>query len=147
MYCDACGAEVPDGAKFCPACGKRLVKNKSDTDYRGNRLNLEDRYGSGITKIRVPDEKKSPGVAAALGFFLGWIGLGPLGYGYLGQWNWFWITFVVEIIAYPLSLGLAYIVLPIIFAIHQHQMAKDINSMIDELSTSKEIGMENESVD
>jgi len=147
MYCDACGAEVPDGAKFCPACGKRLIINKMDTEYPGDRVHLGDKYGNGITKIRIPDEKKSPGVAGALGFFLGWIGLGPLGYGYLGQWNWFWITFVVEIIAYPLTLGLAYIVLPIVFAIHQHQMAKDINSMIDDLPTKREVRVGNENVD
>ena len=139
MYCDNCGAEIPDGARYCPNCGKKLVQDQPGDDCRGKGVDLESRYGSGITKIRIPDEKKSPGVAAALGFFLGWVGLGPLGYGYLGQWNWFWITFVVEIVAYPLSIGLAYIVLPIIFAIHQHQMAKDINRIIDELSVKKEI--------
>jgi len=88
-------------------------------------------YGNGITKLNIPDERKSPGVAAALGFFLGWVFLGPLGYGYLGQWNWFWLTFIIEIFAIPLTVGLAYIVLPIVFAIHQYQMAKDINRAID----------------
>ncbi len=92
---------------------------------------FEGMYGNGITKLSIPAERKSPGVAAALGFFLGWLFLGPLGYGYLGQWNWFWLTFVIEIFAVPLTVGLAYIVLPIIFAIHQYQMAKDLNRAMD----------------
>jgi class 3 adenylate cyclase len=25
MTCPACGAEAPDGARFCPECGQRLL--------------------------------------------------------------------------------------------------------------------------
>lgn len=25
MYCNSCGTQIPDGSKFCPACGKPLV--------------------------------------------------------------------------------------------------------------------------
>ena len=28
MQCPKCGAEAPDGARFCPDCGKRLPKPK-----------------------------------------------------------------------------------------------------------------------
>ena len=69
-------------------------------------------------------------MAASLGFFLGWILLGPVGYIYLGQWNWFWLTFVIQIFAIPLTAGVAYILLPVILAIHQYQMAKNLNEMV-----------------
>ena len=39
--------------------------------------------------------------------------------------------FVVEIVAYILTFFFgAYIILPIVFAIHQYQMAKDLNEML-----------------
>jgi len=130
MYCKNCGGEIPDNARFCPYCGGRLFIGGGLSGADAAEV-FDGMYGNGITKLNIPDERKSPGVAAALGFFLGWVFLGPLGYGYLGQWNWFWLTFIIEIFAIPLTVGLAYIVLPIVFAIHQYQMAKDINRAID----------------
>ncbi|UCF04345.1 MAG: zinc ribbon domain-containing protein [bacterium] len=121
MYCKYCGKEIAGNEEICIHCGKRL---RSEPFMR--RM-----YSYDLTKLKLPKESKNPGVAAAIGFFLGWICLGPLGYVYLGQWNWFWITFVVEIVAYALTLFFgAYIILPIIFAIHQYQMAKDLNEML-----------------
>lgn len=123
MYCQHCGKEVDEGATFCGFCGGALKKEVP----AGSRL-----YAWELTRLKVPEDTKNPGVAAAIGFFLGWLLLGPVGYVYLGQWNWFWLTFVVQIFAIPLTVGVAYILLPVLFAIHQYQMAKDLNNMVIE---------------
>lgn len=120
MYCKNCGKEIEDNSVFCVYCGKGI---KEESTGRGM-------YGHELTKLRVPNDTRNPGVAASIGFFLGWIMLGPVGYVYLGQWNWFWLTFVIQIFAVPLTAGVAYILLPIIFAIHQYQMAKELNEMV-----------------
>ena len=121
MFCKYCGKEIKGDEEVCFHCGKRL---------RGEPF-MKKVYSYDLTKLKLPKESKNPGVAAAIGFFLGWICLGPFGYAYLGQWNWFWITFVVEIIAYVLTFFFGgYIILPIVFAIHQYQMAKDLNEML-----------------
>ncbi len=122
MFCSHCGREVEEGSAFCPACGKPLAK-----DPPGG-WNL---YAHDLTRLSVPGEEKSPVAAALLGFFLGYILLGPAGYIYLGQWNWFWLTFVIQIFAIPFTAGLAYILLPVVFAVHQYQMAMQLNEMRD----------------
>jgi hypothetical protein len=123
MYCRYCGKEVSENDEYCVHCGKQLKKKSG-----GGLL-----YRYELFRLKAPKEKRSPGVAAAIGFFCGWIFLGPVGYIYLHQWNWFWITFLVQIIAYPLT-GVvpAYILLPIVYGIHQYQMANDLNEMLDE---------------
>jgi hypothetical protein len=121
MYCQNCGEKATEGRAYCENCGKPLEKAAPG----GNKL-----YAYELTRLTVPEETKNPGVAASLGFFLGWILLGPVGYVYLGQWNWFWLTFVIQIFANALTLGVAYILLPVIFAIHQYQMAKELNEMV-----------------
>lgn len=30
MYCENCGKELPDEAKFCPECGKNVLHDVSD---------------------------------------------------------------------------------------------------------------------
>lgn len=120
MFCQHCGKEIKEGSTFCPSCGKTL---KSEVPYRGM-------YEHELTKLKTPTDTKNPGVAASIGFFLGWIMLGPVGYVYLGQWNWFWLTFVIQIFAIPLTAGLAYILLPVVLAIHQYQMAKELNELV-----------------
>jgi len=121
MYCQNCGEKAREGSAYCENCGKPFGKAASGM----NKL-----YAYELTRLTVPAETKNPGVAASLGFFLGWILLGPVGYVYLGQWNWFWLTFVIQIFANALTLGVAYILLPVIFAIHQYQMAKELNEMV-----------------
>jgi hypothetical protein len=120
MYCKYCGTEIDSKADFCASCGKKLGD--------GNGQNVLYRHE--LTRIKAAKELKNPKAAAALGFFFGWIFLGPVGYIYLGQWNWFWLTFVLQLFAYPLTLGTAYPLLPIVFGIHQYQMAKDVNELI-----------------
>ena len=110
MYCQFCGREIADGSEACIYCGKGLEA----TTVPGKMYRHE------FTKLR-------PITAALLGFLLGWIFLGPVGYIYLGQWNWFWITFLIQIFAYPLTLFIAYPLLPVVFAIHQYQMASELN--------------------
>ncbi|MCK4548778.1 MAG: zinc ribbon domain-containing protein [Candidatus Krumholzibacteria bacterium] len=121
MYCQHCGKEAKEGSVFCENCGKPFEKAPPGA----GKL-----YAYELTRLTVPDDTRNPGVAASLGFFLGWILLGPVGYIYLGQWNWFWLTFVIQIFAIPLTAGVAYILLPVIFAIHQYQMAKELNEMV-----------------
>ena len=121
MYCQHCGKEAEENSAYCENCGRPLEK----APPAGRKL-----YAYELTRLTVPVETKNPGVAASLGFFLGWILLGPVGYIYLGQWNWFWLTFVIQIFAIPLTAGVAYILLPVIFAIHQYQMAEELNEMV-----------------
>ena len=121
MYCQHCGEKAMEGSAYCENCGRPLEKAPPG----GGKL-----YAYELTRLTIPEETKNPGVAASLGFFLGWILLGPVGYIYLGQWNWFWLTFVIQIFAIPLTAGVAYILLPVIFAIHQYQMAKELNEMV-----------------
>jgi len=90
--------------------------------------------GSEWTRLRPLREPKSPGLAGFLGFVLSWIVMGPVGYIYLGQWNWFFITVVVTIIAIPLTAGVAYALFPFVFAFHQYQMARELN---EHLATRK----------
>ncbi len=134
MYCKYCGTELHEGDRFCVSCGRKTE----------GRAEVKKIYSHEWTTLKVPDVRKSPGGAAAIGFFLGWIFLGPLGYVYLKQWNWFWITFVLEIFAIPLTLGIAWLLLPIVFAIHQYQMAIDLNRMIDYHGNGEVVPVEDE---
>ena len=121
MFCKHCGKELDDNSETCVHCGRRL--RTSFTTF------LES---SELTQLRPQSSVKSSGLAGFLGFILGWFCIGPVGYIYLGQWNWFWITIVISILAYPLTgfIG-AYVVFPFIFAFHQHQMAKDLNALLE----------------
>jgi hypothetical protein len=119
VYCKYCGKEIGEKVEICPNCHRR-VRSSFSTFLESNEL----------TKLKPIREEKSPGLAGFLGFFLSWILLGPLGYVYLGQWNWFWITLIISVIAYIPTIGLAYILFPFVFAFHQHQMAKDLNESL-----------------
>ncbi len=119
MFCKHCGKDVEPKAELCVHCGRRL--RSTVTAFFEN---------SELTQLRPQDAPKSPGLAGFLGFMMGWLFLGPVGYIYLGQWNWFWVTLVITIVAYPLTVALAYPVFPFIFAFHQYQMARELNEMI-----------------
>ena len=119
MYCQFCGREIAEGSETCIYCGKSLDATPVQSKM----------YRHEFTRLKPITEEKNPKVAALLGFLLGWILLGPVGYIYLGQWNWFWITFVIQIFAIPMTALLAWVILPIIFAIHQYQMANELNLM------------------
>jgi hypothetical protein len=119
MYCKYCGQQIDDKAEICVHCGRRVRSSLSSM--------LENNE---ITRLRAIKESKSPGLAGFLGFCLSWILLGPLGYLYLGQWNWFWVTLVISVIAYPLTFGLAYVLFPFIFGFHQYQMARELNEAL-----------------
>lgn len=126
MYCKYCANEIDERTEVCPHCGRRVRSSLS--------VFLDN---SELTRLRPVREKKSPGLAGFLGFFLSWVLLGPVGYLYLGQWNWFWITLAISIVAYPLTFGVVYVLFPFVFAFHQHQMAKDLNEAL-EMSRSRE---------
>ena len=120
MFCKNCGKEVDQKAEICVHCGTRLRSSMSSF--------LEN---SEWTQLRPQQTVKSPGLAGFLGFVLGWCLLGPFGYLYLGQWNWFWITIVITIVGYPVTFGVAWVLFPFIFAFHQYQMAKELNDMLE----------------
>jgi sterol desaturase/sphingolipid hydroxylase (fatty acid hydroxylase superfamily) len=119
MFCKYCGKEIDEKAEICVHCGRR-VRSSISSFFESNE----------ITRLRPVKDQKSPGLAGFLGFLLSWILLGPLGYLYLGQWNWFWITLVITIIAYPLTFGLALVLFPFIFGFHQYQMARELNEAL-----------------
>lgn len=119
MFCKHCGKEIDDKSAICVHCGRKL-----SSGFAGAFEESE------LTRLRPQATPKSPGLAGFIGFVLGWLFLGPFGYVYLGQWNWFWITLVITVVAYPLTVGIAYVLFPFIFAFHQYQMARELNSMI-----------------
>jgi TM2 domain-containing membrane protein YozV len=128
MYCRYCANEIEEKAEICVHCGRRVRSSISNF--------LEN---SELTRLRPTKELKSPGLAGFLGFFLSWVFAGPLGYLYLGQWNWFWLTFAISLVAYPLTLFTAYVLFPFIFAFHQHQMAKELNETLEMSKSRKEL--------
>ncbi len=127
MFCKYCAKEIDDKAEVCIHCGRRVRSSFSGF--------LEN---SGLTRLRPIKEPKSPGLAGFLGFFLSWVLLGPIGYLYLGQWNWFWVTFAISLVAYPLTFGVVYVLFPFIFAFHQYQMAKELNDAFEMTKDHKE---------
>jgi hypothetical protein len=119
MYCKYCGREVDEKAELCVNCGRRIRSSVSSF--------LE---GSEFTRLKPQREPKSPGLAGFLGFVLSWLLMGPVGYIYLGQWNWFFITVVISVVVYILTFGLAYALFPFVFAFHQYQMARELNETL-----------------
>ena len=126
MFCKHCGKEIEEKAELCVHCGRRL--RSSFSTFMEN---------SELTQLRPQRAIKSPGLAGFLGFVLGWLLLGPVGYLYLGQWNWFWLTIVISIIAYPVTFGTVYVLFPFIFAFHQYQMAKELNELVGQQPPSR----------
>jgi hypothetical protein len=120
MFCKFCGKGTEEKAEICTHCGRRL--RSSFTTFFEN---------SELTQLRPQKSVKSPGLAGFMGFILSWLFVGPAGYIYLGQWNWFWITLVITIVAYPLTFGLAYLLFPVIFGFHQYQMARELNATVE----------------
>lgn len=116
MYCKYCGKEIDEKAEICVHCGRRIRSSFS------SMLESND-----VTRLRPIKEEKSPGLAGFLGFLLSWVFLGPVGYLYLGQWSWFWLTLIITVFAYPLTAMMAYVLFPFVFAFHQYQMARELN--------------------
>lgn len=72
MYCEKCGKELREGARFCPGCGEALQAVKSDkkelTDMSDTAADKR------ITAVgRKPEKSKT--TAGILGIFLGGFGL------------------------------------------------------------------------
>ena len=117
MYCEYCGGEIGDRAGYCGSCGKKVRDGEAPKTGSGHEL----------TRMTAPKGRKNPKAAAALGYFLGFFG-----YIYLGQWNWFFLAFVIWFVAIPFTALSSLFVLPIVFAIHQYDMAEDINKLLAE---------------
>jgi len=119
MYCKYCGREADEKADLCVHCGKQVRRSVSTF--------LES---SEFTRLKPQQVPKSPGLAGFLGFVLSWMFMGPVGYIYLGQWNWFFLTVVVYTFVLILSLGFGWAVFPFVFAFHQYEMARELNGML-----------------
>jgi hypothetical protein len=129
MYCKYCGREVDEKAELCVHCGRRIRSSVA--------VLISD---SELTRLKPQREPKSPGLAGFLGFVLSWLLMGPVGYIYLGQWNWFFVTVVISVVVYILTFGLAYALFPFVFAFHQYQMARELNEMLASSSAPKDEG-------
>ena len=62
MNCKKCKAPLPDGARFCPACGKEISPQKKKTKAANGRGCVFKKYASGswyasVTVSRLPDGK------------------------------------------------------------------------------------------
>ena len=66
MACIKCGKDLPPGAAFCPACGKRQQKPKRKTKSRGNGLGSVYKLPNGKT-VNVIGEGRLVNIAAADG--------------------------------------------------------------------------------
>ena len=119
MYCKFCGREVDEKAERCTHCGRQI---------KGSFSNFLET--SEFTRLKRQSVPKSPGLAGFLGFVLSWMCMGSIGYIYLGQWNWFFLSIVVYGVALLISLGTAWAVFPFLFAFHQYQMAQELNEML-----------------
>ena len=118
MFCKFCGKEVEEKAELCVHCGRRL-RNSFTSFFESSEF----------TRLKPQTNEKSPGLAGFLGFILGWLLLGPVGYLCLCHLDWFWVTILISVIAFLFSFGLAYVLFPFIFAFHQYQMAKELNEL------------------
>lgn len=88
MFCKYCGAQVPDGAKFCPKCGATLTSapqapqpeapkppqfNYDQGEQKKPGMSLKDVFAG--TKITVGVSKTKIIIAVVLGLFLVIVGL------------------------------------------------------------------------
>ena len=119
MYCKFCGREVDEKAERCVHCGRKIKGSVS------NFLETSE-----FTRLKLQTTPKSPGLAGFLGFVLSWMCMGSIGYIYLGQWNWFFLSILVYGVALLISLGTSWVVFPFLFAFHQYQMAQELNQML-----------------
>ncbi|MCP4545678.1 MAG: zinc ribbon domain-containing protein [bacterium] len=106
MNCPRCTKEIPDGGKFCPACGLDLElineepfqqeANTEATDFsvadesefsEPASQSAEESFWTGFLEIRESRNFKRPYLAATIAFFFG-----PFTYLYLEQMNWFWVA-------------------------------------------------------
>ena len=72
MYCEKCGKELRDGARFCPGCGAALKTVKHDKKELADISNTAS--DNRITPAG-PKSGKSKTTAGILGIFLGGLGL------------------------------------------------------------------------
>lgn len=109
MFCIHCGNQMPDDARFCPACGGGSVTtsraaesnnpiantyNNPSPNYGNNSMNQG--YGNynngflnngyyGDVSVRSSVSDKSQGLALLLCFFFGWLGFHRLYIGKAGS--------------------------------------------------------------
>ncbi|MBP3269062.1 MAG: zinc-ribbon domain-containing protein [Bacteroidales bacterium] len=55
-YCTHCGASLPDGARFCPVCGKAVATVSARTSADGRGIIIDAPKGSTVT-VDAPDLK------------------------------------------------------------------------------------------
>lgn len=97
VFCNECGFENPDGAKYCQECGKKINKNVKTSEVR-------------ITK----KEEKSPLGAAALNLIIAGAGFAYI-HEYAKAVLSFIIVFVAGIISSLLGFSVLFGILALIF--------------------------------
>ncbi len=144
MNCPRCTHEIPEGSRYCPACGldlESLSEEAADdlatevAPAEGEAAATEDagagREESGPLwpeQLRVQPTKtpKRPMLAATLAFFFG-----PFSYLYVEQTHWFWWGFLGGIILIILSRGELIPLLVIGYILHAYDLAVIVNEKIE----------------
>ncbi len=90
MYCQNCGAEINDNARFCPFCGTRTDKGAEDAAAgEGARQESGQENYARQEHVYAPPpattERKSKLAAGLLGIFLGTLGIHNFYLGYTGK--------------------------------------------------------------
>jgi TM2 domain-containing membrane protein YozV len=99
MFCSKCGAENPDGAKFCAKCGNALAAPVAPPTVAPDTV----RAAAAPAAAAVPTPTgKTPWIAAVLSFFIS--GLGQL---YNNDWKKGLVMFFGAVLGIFLTGGLA----------------------------------------
>ena len=55
-YCTHCGASLPDGARFCPVCGKAVATVSARTSADGRGIIIDAPKGATVSISEVPEK-------------------------------------------------------------------------------------------
>jgi len=123
-YCEHCGAEVPNGAKFCRSCGKALTQTGDNSPQPAVPAQPPAQYAA----QGQPVFYKNPGVATVLSFL--WAGAGQIYNGEIGKGIAFIVLYVFSVLLMFVLVG--FLTTPILW----------IWGMIDANSSAKRINAE-----
>lgn len=84
MYCSACGKKVPDGARFCPDCGQKIVSggaaskfSETAGEFEKSVRDLGEKAGSFVEEAgsTIQNEARQYNQTCVIGFILSIAGL------------------------------------------------------------------------
>ena len=131
MYCPNCGKEIPDGSKFCPYCGTKIISSNSSKEIDINEKEQKEKvYEEEVLRARASQKiqigLKNPGLAAVLSAL--WVGVGQIYNGQIGKGVLFIILYGVSVLLIFVFVG--WITTPILWLIgvfDAYRNAKKIN--------------------